>query len=232
MPTIERRVSPDGTVRFRARVRLHGARTASKTFRRKTDAQKWAQKTEVAIREDQYAVNPMSRRKTLGELIDRYVSEVLPRKPRTAPFQKRQLEIWRKGLGHLMIADMTPARIVAFRQTLLDTPGTRKQARGYATTNRYLAVLSHAFTFAVDEWGWATREPGKEGQASEGIAGANSVSVGRRASTPARRRVAFQRCARSLHDRGDRDLDRDASRRDTDVAQGADRCMPFIGLTS
>ena len=159
MPTIERRVSPDGVVRFRARVPLNGASTASKTFRRKTDAQKWAQKTEVAIREDQYAVNPIPRRKTLAELIDRYVSEVLPRKPKSAPFQKRQLEVWRKELGHLKIADITPSRIVAFRQTLLDTPGTRKQARGYATTNRYLAVLSHVFAFAVDEWGWATENP-------------------------------------------------------------------------
>ena len=59
MSTIERRISPDGVVRFRARVRLNGVRTASKTFHRKTDAQKWAQKTEVAIREDQYAINPL-----------------------------------------------------------------------------------------------------------------------------------------------------------------------------
>jgi len=57
------------------------------------------------------------------------------------------------------IADVTRARIVAFRQMLVDTPGTRKRARGYATTNRYLAVLSHPFTFAVDEWGWAPENP-------------------------------------------------------------------------
>ena len=159
MSTIERRVAPDGTVRFRARVRLYGVSAASKTFHRKTDAQKWAQKTEVAIREDQYAINTMSRRKTLGELIDRHIAEVLPRKPKSAPFQKRQLETWKKELGHLRIVDITPARIVALRQTLLDTPGSRKRPRGYATTNRYLAVLSHVFTFAVNEWGWAADNP-------------------------------------------------------------------------
>ncbi|CAG0981017.1 Putative defective protein IntQ [Burkholderiales bacterium] len=159
MPTIERRASPGGIVRYRARVRLHGAHTASKTFRRKTDAQKWAQKTEVAIRQDQYAISPISRRKPLSELIDRYVQEVLPRKPKTAPFQRRQLEVWRKELGHLLIADVTPARIVGARQALLENPGARQQARGYATTNRYLAVLSHAFTCAVDEWGWAVDNP-------------------------------------------------------------------------
>lgn len=159
MPTVERRVSPEGVVRYRARIRLRGTCTASKTFQRKTDARKWAQKTEVAIRQDLYAINPLSRRKTLSELIDRYVQEVLPRKPKNALVQQRQLEVWKKELGHLLIADITPARIVGFRQTLLDTPGTTKRVRGYATSNRYLAVLSHLFTFAVDEWGWATENP-------------------------------------------------------------------------
>ena len=109
MSTIDRRISPEGAVRYRVRVRLSGAHTISKTFQRKTDAQKWAQKTEVAIRQDQYAIYPMSRRKTLADLIDRYVVEVLPRKPKAIVVQKRQLAIWRKGLGHLLIADIAPA---------------------------------------------------------------------------------------------------------------------------
>jgi hypothetical protein len=33
------------------RVRLNGAHTVSKTFQRKTDARKWVQKTEFAIRQ-------------------------------------------------------------------------------------------------------------------------------------------------------------------------------------
>jgi integrase len=168
MATIECRVAPDGTVRYRAKVRLRGAHTASKTFDRKTDARKWAQKTEVAIRADEYAINSMSRRKTLGELIDRYILEVLPRKPKSARVQQRQLEIWKNALSHLRISEITPERIGVFRQTLLDTPGARGQPRGYATTNRYLAVLSHAFTFAVNEWGWAVENPlRKVGRARE-----------------------------------------------------------------
>jgi hypothetical protein len=39
-------------------------------------------------------------------------------------------------LGDLRIAEITPACILAFRQNLLDTPGTRNQPRGYATTNQ------------------------------------------------------------------------------------------------
>ena len=175
MPTIERRVSPDGAVRYRARIRLHGNRTASKTFQRKTDAQKWAQKTEVAVRQDEYGINPVSRRRTLADLIDRYVDEVLPHKPRNARVQQRQLEVRKAELGHLPVAEITPARIAAFRQFLLDTPGTRNQPRGPATTNRYLAVLSHAFTFAVNEWEWAADNPLRKVSRSEGIARSSAV---------------------------------------------------------
>jgi len=71
MSTIDRRIAPDGGVRYRVRVRLNGARSVCKTFQRKTDARKRAQKTEVAIRQDPYAISPMSRRKTLSDLIDR-----------------------------------------------------------------------------------------------------------------------------------------------------------------
>ena len=194
MSTIERRVSPDGVVRYRVRVRLNGARTVSKTFQRKTDAQKWAQKTEVEIRQDQYAITSMSRRKTLGDLIDRYMKEVLPRKPKTAPFQQRQLAVWRKELGHALIADVTPARIVAFRQHLLDTPGARKQARGYATTNRYLAVLSHAFTLAVDEWGWAGENPVKKVRRLKESRGRTRF-LGTRAKAPPRGMPGVSKCA-------------------------------------
>lgn len=159
MATIERRVSPEGTVRYRVRVRLHGNNTVSKTFIRKTDAQNWAQKMEVAIRQEEYQIDPPWRRKSLADLIDRYIAEILPRKPRTAPYQRTQLNAWREALGHLRVADVTPAHIVDARQRLLDTPGRRRHARGYATSNRYLAALSHAFSIAVDEWGWARENP-------------------------------------------------------------------------
>jgi hypothetical protein len=137
MATIERRISASGTERFRARVRLRGNRFTSKTFDRKTDARKWAQRVEVAIRQDQYDIHAISRRKTLGDRIDRYCMEVLPRKPKTAPYQKRQLDFWRKELGHLLIADVKPARIAEARQNLLSTPGARGRQRGGATSNRW-----------------------------------------------------------------------------------------------
>jgi len=90
MPTIESRFAPDGAVTYRAKVRIKGARQVSASFSRKTDAAKWGHATEVAIREDRYFKSSASKRRTFANAVDRYVSEVLPRKPRTAKFQARQ----------------------------------------------------------------------------------------------------------------------------------------------
>jgi hypothetical protein len=109
MPTIETRRALTGAVTYRAKVRLKGAPPACASFTRKTDATKWAQSTEVAIREERYFKTAAAKRCTLADTIDRYVREVLPRKPRTAKFQARQLAWWRKELGHLFLADVTPA---------------------------------------------------------------------------------------------------------------------------
>ena len=91
MATIENRIAPNGALTYRAKIRLKGAPAACATFARKTDAKKWAQATEAAIREDRYFKTAAARRCTLAETIDRYAREILPRKPRTAKFQARQL---------------------------------------------------------------------------------------------------------------------------------------------
>ena len=91
MATIECRPTEGGKSKFRVRVRLKGARVATATFTRRTDAVKWAQSTESAIREGRYFKASAAKRYLLNEAIDRYEREVLPRKPRGAKLQKRQL---------------------------------------------------------------------------------------------------------------------------------------------
>jgi integrase len=63
-----------------------------------------------------------------------------------------QLTWWNQQLGHVRLDQLTPARLTACRDLLAQT-------RAPATTNRYLAVLSHAFTVAVQEWGWLEASP-------------------------------------------------------------------------
>jgi hypothetical protein len=54
MPTIETRVAPDGTTSYRVKIRRKGAAQATASFARKTDAKKWVQDTDSAIRNDRY----------------------------------------------------------------------------------------------------------------------------------------------------------------------------------
>ncbi len=54
MANIEERTAQDGTKTYRVKVRLKGFPTQTGTFHRRTDAKKWAQATEAAIREGRH----------------------------------------------------------------------------------------------------------------------------------------------------------------------------------
>ena len=78
MATFETRTKRDGTTIHHVKIRLSGARQVSESFRRITDAKKWAQQTEVAIQEGRYFKNSAAHATTLAITIDRYVADVLP----------------------------------------------------------------------------------------------------------------------------------------------------------
>jgi len=148
MATIERR---NGT--YRVKVRRKGASPLTATFTHLVEAKKWAQVTESAVLEGRHFSATEAKRHTLADLIERYIAEVLPQKrPSTVPDQERQLRWWKTQLGRSLLADVTPAIIVRYRNTLT-------HGRANATVNRYLAVLSHAFTVAVKEWQWCVDNP-------------------------------------------------------------------------
>lgn len=155
MATIQQRSSGDGETSWHVRVRLKGYPTQTATFARKTDAKRWAQHTEAAIREGRYFKTPEARRRTLAELIDRYLEQVLPVKRRRADAKERTraLNDWKAELGAYLLAEVTPARIIEVRDQL------RAKGAAPATVNRRLAALSHAFTVAVREWQWLDANP-------------------------------------------------------------------------
>ncbi len=92
-------------------------------------------------------------------MVDRYIQDVLIRKPKSFTNQKTQLLWWKSELGEYFLADVTPSIISSCRDKLINTSGTRKDKRALATVNRYMAALSHAFTIAVKEWGWLEDSP-------------------------------------------------------------------------
>jgi len=152
MANIQKRTGRNGAVKYRVQIRLKGHPPEAATFERITDAKKWAQQTEAAIREGRYFKTSEARKHTLGDAIDRYVEEVLPRKPKSAKKQKSQLDWWKSRIGNVTLAHVNPALITQHRQVKL-----KESSAG--NTNRYMAVLSHLFTIALKEWQWVEDTP-------------------------------------------------------------------------
>lgn len=159
MANIEKRTSREGKTSYRVKVRLKGFPVQSATFERLTDARKWAQDTESAIRNGRHFKTSEAKRHTLAELIDRYIGTVLPSKPKSKAKQTAQLEWWKDQIGAYALADVTPALIVNHRDKLIGGITVRGKPRSPATVVRYMAALSHAFTIAVKEWGWIDDSP-------------------------------------------------------------------------
>ncbi|KJV07021.1 tyrosine-type recombinase/integrase [Methylocucumis oryzae] len=159
MATIKERTAKDGTARYTAEIRLKGYPAQTATFKRKTDAKKWIQDTESAIREGRHFKTTEAKRHTLGDLVDRYIKDVLPTKPKQTQAQQPQLERWKSELGSYLLSDITPALIVECRDKLLSETTPHGNIRSPATVVRYMAALSHAFTIAVNEWQWLEDSP-------------------------------------------------------------------------
>jgi len=156
---IEKRVSSSGKITYRARIELKGYNRLSATFASKTKAKLWKQQTEAAMREGRYFKTIESRKHTVGDLVDRYIRDVLPTKVKSYNKQKAQLHWWKAQLGHRLLSDLTPALIGELRDVLASQSTYRGTKRSPATVVRYLAALSHALSTALKEWGWLEDSP-------------------------------------------------------------------------
>ena len=160
MPTVQRRVSPNGKISYRAMVRLKGHKSKTATFIKRADAVTWGQETETKIKQSKYFPDRLieSEKYTLSDLLDRYKSEVLPEK--RAKGQPGQLEWWKEQLGEYKLKDLTPSLIASLRDRLIKEQSDKTgRIRTCATVNRYLALLSHACTIAIKEWQWMAVNP-------------------------------------------------------------------------
>ncbi len=160
MATIEKRAEAGGAIAYRAKVRLRGHPTQTATFKRLTDAKKWATQTEAAIREGRHFRTAEAQRHTVRELCERYIRDVLPTKaPGTQTPQKTQLEWWSAQIGDYALAHCTAPLVAEYRDKLIREPTRLGKRRSPATVTRYLAALSHAFTVARKEWQWTETNP-------------------------------------------------------------------------
>jgi len=158
MANIQKRISKSGETSYRVQVRLKGHPSETASFERLTDARRWAQQTETAIREGRHFKTVEAKKHTMAQTIDRYSKEVLAYRDNPVN-QKTYLKYWKEKLGDYRLSDINPALIVEHRNALVGSKNKYGRSIGLATANRYSQALGHVFTVAMREWGWINQNP-------------------------------------------------------------------------
>jgi integrase len=143
------------TGNWQAQVRRRGHKPIVETFKTKFEASRWARLIESEIDRGVFLDRAEAERITIGCLIDRYLSEVTPRK-KSAKNEKQRLEALRTHFGAFSVAALRSSHIAEYRDLRL--------ARGLAgeTVKKELNSLSHVIDVATMDWGMPlTTNPAK-----------------------------------------------------------------------
>jgi integrase len=130
---------------WQARVRKVN-QSISKTFINKADAVRWAKQVEVDMQKGSYTNLILAERSTLGELIDRYIEEVIPTMRGALEDRFRLKALQRRTLSKLSMTALTPAKIAEYRDQRLTQVSS-------GTVIRELAYVSSIINQARREWG-------------------------------------------------------------------------------
>lgn len=143
--------TPAGT--WKALIRKQGWPTASKVFRTKRDAEDWSRRTEDEMVRGSFIQRSPSEKMTLAVALKRYLSDVTPtKKPTTQRAEHSKSKMLIKHLGKYSLAGITPDIVASYRDTRLNDP-CREGTISNNTVRLELALLSHLFTVAIQEWG-------------------------------------------------------------------------------
>ena len=182
MPTIRERGG-----HFHVQVRMAGFPARTGSFPTLRLAQRWSKTVEAEMIEGRHFRNAESRRRTVGDAIDRYSRDELPKK-RGGGMHRAALKWWKNKVGSKKMADVTPSLIVQQLATLAaepyfrSTPGSKRSRlkegdtpralkRSPSTIDRYHAVGSHVFTVARKDWHWIAHNPFEAVRKSRGTRG-------------------------------------------------------------
>ena len=151
MASIDTYTTKTGKTKYRVRIYHKGRKSETAVFPTLAQARKYGTMIEGDIIAGRHF--PVKSTHTLAELLDRYVTDVMPKKaPETARSQMPVIRYWRERLGQMLLADIEPRHIIACRDEIasVDKP---------ATVVKYLMTLSHAFTVAMKDYFWVQDNP-------------------------------------------------------------------------
>ena len=158
MASIEKRPTKNG-IRYRVRITLKGHPRISETFKTRREAQRWAERTTEAMRQHRFEPGSEAEKRTVGDLIDRYIAEKLPKVTRPCEIRPH-IKWWGEQLGRdTRLSQITPEMIARGRDKLATTPRPSGKVLAPGTVRRYLAALSSAFGAAAKDWHWLEINP-------------------------------------------------------------------------
>lgn len=165
MATIRKRDS-----KWHVQVRRSG-QSQTRSFTHKADAEAWGRKTERDIDTDDLSNSDRLSRIFLRELLERYSSEVLPKKRSGVIEQFFVDRFLRHSIAALPLSRLSSTHVSQYRDE-------RLQVVSGSTVHRELGVLRHVFEVARKDWGIPLK--------SNPVHGITMPSVGR----PRERRVS------------------------------------------
>ena len=135
---------------WQAKVRRKGYPTQTKVFRAKREAEVWARSIESEMDRGTFAPRGEAEKTTLGACFERYLVEVTPRKKagRGQDGERGFISQWlRRPISQRVMSSIRTVDVSAVMRDM------EKEGKGPKTIRLHLAVLSHLFNVAKDNWG-------------------------------------------------------------------------------
>ena len=163
MHQIQKYKKKNGTCSYTACIRLKGYPTMTATFDKKQHAVLWIQENETKMKQGLHIQTSESKKHTLEEAIDRFLTHELPKRKADVRNIEMKLKWWKNRLGKYYLYSITPALLTEVKEQLETEPAIKptknRKTRTGATVNRYLNTLSIVLNFASNEWGWLNENP-------------------------------------------------------------------------
>jgi len=131
--------------KWQVRIQRQFQPSLSKTFDKLSDAKIWGREQERILDLGLQIAQPKIQ---LSILLIRYRDEILPSKKNTRPDYYRINQILKFPISKYALQDLRSQHIVQFRDQLVSL---KKSAN---TIRLYLAIVSHLYTIAINEWGY------------------------------------------------------------------------------
>ncbi len=137
---------------WEARVRRNGLPAISRSFKTKADARAWATVIESEIERGIFIDRTEAERNTLGDLLQRYLTEVSGQKKGHNTERYRLVSLQRDPIAKVKVAGLSGKLMAEWRDKRL------KEVSG-STVNRDLNLISHVINVARKEWGIHAENP-------------------------------------------------------------------------